>query len=351
MAAGWLLYGATGYTGELIARAAVSRGLNPILAGRTPGRVMRLASELGLEARAFAVENTTAVVDGLREVRLVLNCAGPFSATAARMLQGCFAVHSHYLDITGEIDVFERAQAQSETARRVGVVVCPGVGFDVVPTDCLAAKLKEALPDATHLALGFDGAGSTSRGTAKTMVEGLATGGRIRTDGHLVSVPLAFRTREIDFGAGIKKAVTIPWGDVSTAAWTTGIENIETYIPSSPRAIARLQRLERWRGLLSTRPVQWWLKHAVNRAPPGPSAGVRAATRTYVWGEARNSAGAIRTARVATANGYTLTMEAALAIVRRMLDAPPAPKYYTPSQIMGADFASELPGSSPITVA
>ncbi|HZF17167.1 MAG TPA: saccharopine dehydrogenase NADP-binding domain-containing protein [Steroidobacteraceae bacterium] len=350
MAAGWLLYGATGYTGELIARAAVKRGLNPILAGRTPARVSRLASELGLEARSFPIENTTAVVDGLREVGLVLNCAGPFSATASQILQGCFALHAHYLDITGEIDVFERAQHHAGTARRARVVVCPGVGFDVVPTDCLAAHLKAALPDASHLALGFDGGGIPSRGTAKTMVEGLASGGRVRADGQLKSVPLAFRTREIDFGAGIKKAVTIPWGDVSTAAWTTGIENIETYIPSSPRSIQRLERLERWRRLLATRPAQWWLKRLAHRAPPGPSEGVRAATRTYVWGEVRNASGAVRTARVATANGYTLTTEAALAIVRRMLEAPPAPGYYTPSQIMGADFVAALPGSSAVAV-
>ena len=351
MATRWLLYGATGYTGELIARAAVKRGLSPVLAGRTAQRVSGLAGELGLEARAFAVEDTTAVVDGMRGIGLVLNCAGPFSATAAHMLQACFATHSHYLDITGEIDVFERAQCHASTAQRARIVVCPGVGFDVVPTDCLAARLKSALPDATHLALGFDAGGIPSRGTAKTMIEGLASGGRVRTDGHLTSVPLAFRTREIDFGAGIKKAVTIPWGDVSTAAWTTGIENIETYIPASPRAIERLQRVERWRRMLATRPAQWCLKRVANRAPPGPSEGVRAATHAYVWGEARNAAGAVRTARVATANGYTLTMEAALAIVRRVLDMPPAPNYYTPSQIMGSEFISELPGSSAIAVA
>jgi short subunit dehydrogenase-like uncharacterized protein len=347
----WLLYGATGYTGELIARAAVKRGLSPVLAGRTAARVTALAGELRLEARSFAVENTTAVVDGMRGIGLVLNCAGPFSATASRMLQACFATHSHYLDITGEIDVFERAQRHASTAQHTRVVVCPGVGFDVVPTDCLAAKLKSVLPDATHLALGFDAGGGPSRGTAKTMIEGLATGGRVRSDGHLISVPLGFRTREIDFGAGIKKAVTIPWGDLSTAAWTTGIENIETYIPSSPRAIERLQRVERWRSLMATRPAQWWLKRAAHRAPAGPSEGVRAATRTYVWGEARNPAGTVRTARVATANGYTLTMEAALAIVRRVLDTPPAPNYYTPSQIMGPEFVCELPGSSAIALA
>jgi short subunit dehydrogenase-like uncharacterized protein len=350
MAAGWLLYGATGYTGELIARAAVKRGLTPILGGRTPARVGKLAAELGLEARVFAVEDTTAVIDGLREVQLVLNCAGPFSATATRVLQGCFALHAHYLDITGEIDVFEAAQQHAATARRVGVVVCPGVGFDVVPTDCLAAQLKAALPDATHLALGFDGGGITSRGTSKTMIEGIGNGGRVRIEGQLKSVPLGFRTREIDFGAGIKKAVTIPWGDLSTAAWTTGIGNIETFIPSSPRAVERLQKLERWRGLLATRPVQWWLKRRTLSAPPGPSEGVRSATRTYVWGEARNEAGSVRTARVTTSNGYSLTVDAAVAITRQVLEAPPPPGYYTPSQIMGADFVTALPGSSPVVI-
>jgi short subunit dehydrogenase-like uncharacterized protein len=230
----WMIYGANGYTGELIAREAVSRGLKPMLAGRTAAKVEPLAAGLGLQARVFNLGDAVArtSVEGMG---LVLHCAGPFSATAAPMMAACLAAHAHYLDITGEISVFEHAQTLDAAARAAGIVICPGVGFDVIPTDCVAAALKAALPDATHLALGFDSRSGFSPGTAKTSVEGLAQGGKVRQDGRIVSVPLAYKTRRIDFGDGEKLAMTIPWGDVSTAYATTGIPNIEVYIPARRR--------------------------------------------------------------------------------------------------------------------
>src|SRR5262245_9578732 len=167
----WLLYGANGYTGELIAREAVRRGLKPILAGRNTARIRALAKELGCEARAFSLGDQTATLIALQDVSAVLNCAGPFSATAGLMMQACLVSHVHYLDITGEIDVFELANKLGEKAQRARILLCPGVGFDVVPTDSVAAKLKEALPDATHLVLAFEGKGRPSVGTQKTLIE------------------------------------------------------------------------------------------------------------------------------------------------------------------------------------
>ena len=152
----WMIYGANGYTGELIARAAVSRGLKPVLAGRSRDKVQALARELGLEARVFSLEDDVRLLTQIKGHDLVLHCAGPFSATAAPMMEACLRANAHYLDITGEIAVFEHAQSLNDRARAAGVVICPGVGFDVVPTDCVAAALKNAMPDATHLALGFD---------------------------------------------------------------------------------------------------------------------------------------------------------------------------------------------------
>src|ERR1700733_1118926 len=181
----WMIYGANGYTGELIAREATARGLRPILAGRRADAVSALATELALPQRVFPAE-----APDLSEVSLVLNCAGPFSATAAPLMRACVQAHAHYLDITGEIDVFEHAQTLSGDARAAGVVVCPGVGFDVIPTDCVARALAEALPGATHLALGFETLDSMSPGTAKTSVEGLAAGGKIRRDGKIVTEPM-----------------------------------------------------------------------------------------------------------------------------------------------------------------
>jgi short subunit dehydrogenase-like uncharacterized protein len=200
----------------LIAREAAGRGLKPTLAGRTAAKVEQLATTLGLQARVFDLGNAVATARSVEGMGLVLHCAGPFSATAAPMMAACLATHAHYLDITGEISVFEHARTLDAAARAAGIVICPGVGFDVIPTDCIAAALKAALPDATHLALGFDSRSGFSPGTAKTSVEGLAQGGKVRQDGRIMSVPLAYKTRRIDFGDGEKLAMTIPWGDVST---------------------------------------------------------------------------------------------------------------------------------------
>jgi len=146
----WMIYGANGYTGELIAREAVSRGRTPVLAGRTAARVEQLAMSLGLQALVFDLGDAAATARSVEGMGLVLHCAGPFSATAAPMMAACLATHAHYLDITGEISVFEHARTLDAAARVSGIVICSGVGFDVIPTDCVAATLIAALPDATH---------------------------------------------------------------------------------------------------------------------------------------------------------------------------------------------------------
>lgn len=238
----------------------------------------RLAASLGLQPRVFDLANQAATSRSVQGIGLVLHCAGPFSATAAPMMAACLATRAHYLDITGEISVFEHARTLDAAARTAGIVVCPGVGFDVIPTDCVAAALKAALPDATHLALGFDSRTGLSPGTAKTTVEGLALGGKVRKDGSIVSVPLAYKTRRIDFGDGEKLAMTISWGDISTAYATTGFPNIEVYMPGSPKMVAWLQRANRPRWLLGTGLAQRFMKRRIEKTVKGPPQ--RSATRS-----------------------------------------------------------------------
>lgn len=344
-----LLYGATGYTGELIARAAVQQGRSPILAGRNPGAVAALARELSCEHRIAALDDPAALDRMLQGVGVVLHCAGPFSATSAPMVAACLRQRCHYLDITGEIDVLEAVHALDTEARSAGVVLCPAVGFDVVPTDCIAARLHQALPGATYLALGFASQGRPSRGTLKTSIENLSKGGRIRSAGRVTAVAHAFRVRDIDFGGGVTTAVTIPWGDVSSAYHTTGIPNIECYIAMAPDHIARLRRLNTFGTLLRFGPLQGWVKRLATRGPAGPDTGTRARTGMRVWGEAQAPSGERVTARVQVANGYDVTTHAALAVAQRLLDGPPvAPGHRTPSQLMGDGFVETLPGSGRI---
>lgn len=346
----WMLYGANGYSGELIAREAVNRGLGPVLAGRRAERIVPLAHELGLEHRVFDLTAPERAITALKGVGLVLHCAGPFAATSAPMIDACLRSNTHYLDISGEISVFEHAHGMAAEARQANVVLCPGVGFDVVPTDCVAVALKEALPDATHLALAFDSRSGLSPGTAKTAIEGLKAGGAVRQNHVIVAVPQAFRQRRIDCGDGEKHAMTIPWGDVSTAYHSTGIPNIEVYLPLPRVAVLAAKGGNRMSWLWRRPRVISGLQHVVERFVKGPDAARRGQLQTFVWGEVRNSAGETRTARVRTANVYDVTIDAPLAIVHRLLADPPAGGAYTPATLMGHELVSRLPGSTPITI-
>jgi short subunit dehydrogenase-like uncharacterized protein len=334
----YLIYGANGYTGELIAREAARRGQRPLLAGRNAEAVRSLAAELGLEHRVFPLDDPSAVDEALKGMAAVLHCAGPFVRTFQPMAEACLRVRAHYLDVTGEIEVFERLAARDKEARAAGVMLLPGVGFDVVPTDCLAAHLKRRLPSATHVVLAFHSVGGLSRGTATTMVENIHRGGLIRRNGALTPVPAAWRTRKVDFGRGPRTVVSIPWGDVSTAYHSTGIPDIEVYTTATGPLLVAMKASRLLRPLLASSVVQSFLKRRVRSGGAGPDAEQRARGRTIVWGEVTDPAGGRAAARLHGPEGYTFTMRTALAAVEKVLAGSAPPGFQTPSKAYGPDF-------------
>ena len=245
MSSNWMIYGATGYTGIRIAREAAKRGLTPVIAGRSREKVERLAAELKCPSRVFDLKNVEQIAGELAGLAAVVNCAGPFSATAVPMMDACIQARVSYLDITGEIEVIEAAAARDSKAAEAHIRLMPAVGFDVVPSDCLAAILADELHGAKQLQLAFTASGGFSPGTAKTMVEGLPHGGKARINGKIVRVPAAWKTMVVKFWTGHRTAVTIPWGDVASAYYTTGIENIEVYTTMPPGQV-RFMRWFRW---------------------------------------------------------------------------------------------------------
>jgi short subunit dehydrogenase-like uncharacterized protein len=337
----WMIYGANGYTGELIAREAVRRGHRPILAGRNGAKIEALAGELGCEARVFDLQSG-GVAAALHDVALVLHCAGPFVLTSAPMVDACLEARAHYLDITGEISVFEAILPRHTEAFARGVTLLPGVGFDVVPTDCLAAMLAERLPGATELSLAFYSKGSElSRGTTKTMIESIGDGVAIRRDGVIVRVPFAYDVRTIPFSCGERTAMTIPWGDVATAFTTTGIPNIRVYLASSPKAIARARRLRYVLPLLSPKPVRRLLQTLA--APRGgPDERKRATGRVYLWGEV-SKGNESRSMTMTTPEGYAFTVVSAVNAAERVL-AGVRPGAFTPAALFGAELVTTVPG-------
>jgi short subunit dehydrogenase-like uncharacterized protein len=343
-----MIYGANGYTGRLAARVAKDRAFTPILAGRRVEQIQPLARELGFESRIFDLADPEVVATQLEDVVAVLHCAGPFSATSRPMLAGCLRAKTHYLDITGEIAVFEDIHSRSKEFRNAGIVVIPGVGFDVVPTDCLAAMLKRELPSATHLKLAFKSRhGKLSPGTTKTMVEGLPEGGRVRRDGRIVKVPAAYKIETIPFTEALAAtAVTIPWGDVSTAFYSTGIPNIEVFLGASDQQIKQMRMPGLLRWLIGLKPVQATIKARIAKRVKGPTDEQRARDETYVYGEVWDEAGHKVTLRLRTREGYTLTAESGVTATMKVMTTSLAAGAYTPSMAFGADYVLELEGTT-----
>ncbi|MGB1286792.1 MAG: saccharopine dehydrogenase family protein, partial [Aggregatilineales bacterium] len=225
----WMIYGATGYTGVLVAEEAVKHGHRPILAGRNEEKLRPLATRLDLEYRAFGLDDVQQVGEAIADMAIVYHAAGPFVHTALPMIKACLATKTHYLDITGELNVFEQSFSYDEAASKNGIVIISGVGFDVVPTDCMARYVAEQVPNATHLEIALAGFTGVSAGTSKSFLEMMPNGTKARRNGQLETVPAGKNTR-VSFPFGKSAALAIPWGDLSTGYRTTQIPNITTYM-------------------------------------------------------------------------------------------------------------------------
>jgi short subunit dehydrogenase-like uncharacterized protein len=336
----WMVYGANGYTGRLVARLAGQRGERPVLAGRSAEKLEPLARELGLEHRVVPLDDQDRLCEALGDVDAVVHCAGPFSVTSEPMVDACLATGTHYVDITGEIDIFERIFTRDGEARRAGVVLLPGAGFDVVPTDGVAALLARELPDATELELAFLAGGGMSPGTMKTTVEGITTGGRARVDGALVTVPVGHRTRIAEFASRPRRVGSVPWGDLSTAFRSTGIPTITTYTVV-PEFAGKAQSL--LAPMFRSAATQEFAKRLAGLIP-GPSERTRTASRSEVWGQVRNAAGRQLSMTLTGPNPYLLTADSALRAVLKLIAGAAQPGAHTPSTALGPDFVTELDG-------
>jgi short subunit dehydrogenase-like uncharacterized protein len=338
-----LIYGATGYTGKLIARVAASQGARPILAGRDLERVEAIAKPLGLAARAFDLGDPRRIDAAIKDVSAVLCVAGPFSATSKPMANACLRNRAHYLDITGEIDVFEALAARDAEAKAQNVTLLPGVGFDVVPSDCLAAHLKRRLPDANDLKLYLSLGANLSRGTAKTMVEGIAAGARLRRHGRLVTRRWA-EEGTCDFGKGETPTIQVNWGDVSTAYRSTGIPNIEVQF-AAPQAIRLFAQTPAFmKSVFGLGFMQSLLKAQVDWMPEGPSETARRAGHAVLVGVVRNGAGQIVRSRLRTPEAYSLTALTAFDAAKRVASGEAGAGFQTPSSAFGPDYILSLDG-------
>jgi short subunit dehydrogenase-like uncharacterized protein len=346
----WMIYGANGYTGGLVARLAAGRGERPILAGRDARAVAVLAGELGLAYRAASLNDPVTLRRALEGIDVVAHCAGPFEVTARAMVDACLVTGTHYVDVAGEIAVFESIYERHDEAQRAGVVLLPGAGFDVVPTDCLAATLAAQLPTANVLELAFLAGGGTSRGTVKVGLRSATRGNLRRVDGALVSTPIGEPRRVVPFPSGDRMVGAFAWGDLVTGYRSTGIPTITVYtrVPLPSGTVGRLGGAA-LRVLLRFAPTRALATIVASRGVTGPDAARRARTGCEIWGEVRDADGRARSATLTGPNAYALTADALLRAVGYVgagagPGGPIEPGAHTPATALGAEFVRELAG-------
>lgn len=340
----WLIYGANGFTGRLIAQEAARRGHKPVLAGRSAEQVRALADSLGLEARVFGLDDLDVIVRNIEDCELVLHCAGPYVLTAGPMLRACMLSGAHYLDLTGEITVYESNYAYDEAARQQGRAVISGVGFDVIPSDCLACMLSSQISNPTRLELAFSIDTRSSVGTASSVVENGGNGFWVRREGKLTPLPMGVGARTVHFPNGDQRVMPIPWGDLSTAWRSTGIPNITTYMAMPPYVPPLLRVLgPPGQVAMTLKPVRDVLKALIGLTFRGPSAAMQTNNKAYVWAQVSNEAGESAQAVLETPEPYYFTAVAAVAAVDKVLADNPA-GVLSPAQALGADFVLGIEG-------
>ncbi|MEM8861301.1 MAG: saccharopine dehydrogenase NADP-binding domain-containing protein [Chloroflexota bacterium] len=340
----WLLYGATGYTGRLIAEHAVKQGHRPTLSGRNPEKLSKLAAELDLDWIACELDNAVKLLGLLKSHDLVLHAAGPFIHTAHPMIKACIAAKTHYLDITGEIDVFEYTFSHYHEAYSAGIVLMSGVGFDVIPTDCMAKYVSDLLPSATDLKLAFHTVGGMSPGTSKTMVESAGIGGAHRKNSIIESIPIGTGEADIQFSHKKLSAIPIPWGDLVTAFHTTGIPNITTYFSMPPNQIKKLKQFGWMANIVKLSPMKQLAQGYIERHVTGPDKQTRETGKSYIWAKASDPSGNTAEAWLETMEAYKLTALGSIRCVERVLDSD-LRGAYTPAGAFGAELVLDLPGS------
>ena len=351
----WMIYGATGFTGRLLVEEAVARGHRPIVAGRNAQRVQAIADQHGLESCVFAGHDSRDITASLRaaDVELVLHAAGPFIHTSAPMIDACLRTRTHYLDITGEIPVFENTMRHDALAQARGVVLMSGVGFDIVASDCLALYLAQQVEEPFALELAISGLGGAdskegsgvSAGTLRSTLEMVALGGRVRRGGRLQPIDLGMDVLTFPFPFGQRQAMAISWGDVSTAYYTTGAPNITTYMTFPLPMIKGAQSIG-WliQRLVRIDSIRQLLAEQIDRTATGPSDEALATARAHIYGRMTGRDGTTAEAWIETAEGYQYTRLIAIRTVERVLDGSHTGAL-TPARAFGADFALEIEGT------
>ena len=252
---GLMIYGSSGFTGRLIVARALEAGLAPDSCGARHRKGEGAGGTLGpameiLHPRRFRRQRI-----GARRYRRRCPRRRSIRRNIGPMIEACLRARVHYLDISGELPVFQDALRRDKDAIGAGVMLMPGAAWSVVATDCLAAHIAERLPNPKYLRIGIARSTLASRGSARTALGLFSSQVAVRRNGALTNVPLGALERSFDYGEGPRPSTALSWPDVLCAWRTTGVPNIEVYmdVGGAARILAPLSARSR-RDLPASRP-------------------------------------------------------------------------------------------------
>lgn len=339
-----LLYGATGFTANLVIDEMLRQGLHPVLSARNPDALRARAERAGLLYRPAKLDQPGSLKTALDGMQVMLNLAGPYRTTSQRAIEACLETGVHYLDVSGEVDAVAEAARLHPEARARGVMLMPGAGFDVVPSDCLCAHVAKRLRDIQTLRIAVSGLDLASSGSLRTLAYELGRPTRVCHGGTLRELPPGELTRRFDFGDGLRPCAAVSWADLITAPITTGASNVETYFESTPTVAAFVQ-YNRQLGWVHRLPwADKWLDLPRPFGTNGPTAEQRALRRATIVVQGEDSAGRSFSSTLSTPEVYSLTAQTATSIAARVLAGDTEPGFQTPARLFGADFILRFSG-------
>lgn len=301
-----------------------------------------LAEELGLEYKVFSMtDKQDKINEAVAGQQLVMHCAGPFVLTCEPMIEACIVNKAHYLDITGEHNVLSTAYARHEEAVAAGIALIPAVGFDVVPSDMLIAKLAEAIEDPTHISVMLEGGAgqSASKGTTKSIGHIINEGGKVREGGKLITENFQARKITMTTATGkVRKGTSFPLADVVSGYKSTGVPNITMYVGVQGNAAYYAS----WLFLIPG--TTWFSKKLVDWFKGDPPTMPEGARGAWFHGKATNAKGDFVYGSVNTIPGYDFTFHSAVAAIEAIANGAVAdkPGAHSPASAFGSSFADDL---------
>lgn len=315
-----MIFGATGYTGSMIAGHALEAGLQIIIAGRDREKLVAMASKLGVGFRVLSLDDPDTIDAALKEVDVLINCAGPFIHTARPLMKAAIRQRVHYLDVAAELESYRLADAFDEAAAAAGVMLLPGCGGSVAMLGCLAALAADSIKNPARILLALHVTGQMSRGSAISAAENSSVECLIRRNGCLVRRETT-ELQNFDFGKGPLACFPVTLPDVITVWKATAIPDIETFVHVSGGGFPE--------GNLAD-------------LPDGPTAEEREVSRYQAVAEALNAEGETLRLVLDTVNGYSFTALAAVEAGRRVLAGECLPGFQTPAVLFGKYFAETI---------